>query len=209
MKPARLRLFVVTLSLALALAACASAPPSKLITLPAVPSSPAASAGSEGVLVVGRIDLPEYLLSTRVRYRTADGALAEWPATLWAERIESGVRREWAAALAQQLPAWTVCLVDCSGLRPRVTVGVAFLRLDYLRPQRRLVADVRVDLRGDCGAAARTFARPYDIASTGDDALAQAAATRELLDRVAVDVAARATHCVAANPLNPRSVSHE
>lgn len=148
------------------LAGCA-APPTRWLALPMLPAAshdaaagaaanvepPAPAAGpathmatraaSDRTLSVRRVVLPEYLQATGVRYRTDGALLDEWPDTLWAERLEVAASRRLADALRRELPGWTICEGVCPGAALGPAVLVEFSALDYLRPQRRLEAQVR------------------------------------------------------------------
>ncbi|MDM0116373.1 ABC-type transport auxiliary lipoprotein family protein [Variovorax sp. J22R133] len=130
------------------LAGCASGPALLLVTLPSI-ESPAASAASTaappGLLLVRRLDIPEYLMVQRMRYRsTDDSTLAEWPHAMWAERIEVGITREFKNALRQRLPGWQVCEANCGERGPVLALQV--MRIDFVRSERRLYAAVRLSL---------------------------------------------------------------
>lgn len=201
--------FAAALAAAL-LAACAvsSSPAPVLLTLPpatgplagnASPPSVAGAAGTQPLLAVRRVKIPEYLVARRVRYRTDASTLAEWPNTYWAERIEVGVSREFVAALRQQLPGWTLCDTHCGDQLPALTLQVDLEPLDYLRSARQLQAQARLTLSGT-GAAPKvlaTQAQAYEIASDADTPQAQAQAMAELIRKVA---AASAALIRAANP---------
>lgn len=134
------------LSAALLLAACASGGRPQLLTLPSAPApvppaAAAATATPARVLVLRRVELPEYLLSRHLRYRADAATLGEWPGAVWAERIEVGVTRELAAALRARLPGWTVCDGACADGTPGdLVLRVGFAPLDVQRATRRLQA---------------------------------------------------------------------
>lgn len=180
-----------------ALAGCASSPPSVLLALPAA-VAPATAVrqvtSAMPVLAIGRLDLPEYLVSKRVRYKVDATTVGEWPETFWAERIEVGATREFVAALQRQLPAWRVCDANCSELLPAAALQVAVIEMDYLRSAARLHGKVRITVGAGGGSGAskemRGEERVYDVAANGDTAQAQAQAVTELLRRIAVDAAA-------------------
>ena len=194
--------FAAALTVAL-LAACAVSPSPApvLLTLPpaagplagtASPPSAPSSPGAPPLLAVRRVKIPEYLVARRVRYRTDASTLAEWPNTYWAERIEIGVSREFASALRQQLPGWTLCDTDCGDQLPALTLQVDLEPLDYLRSAHQLQARARITL-SDAGVtpkALRTQELAYEIASNGDTAQAQAQAMAELIRQVAAAAAA-------------------
>ncbi len=193
--------FVLAAAMALLITACASAPeaPPTLLTLPGGAAVPAAPATGEGrTLVVARLDIPEYLVSRRVRYRTDSSTLAEWPHTFWAERIEVGMSREFTSALRARLPGWRLCESQCSEWGPVASLRVVVDRLDYSRPDKRLRASARVLATATAtakatGAAPRAsglLRRDYELAAGADTPQAQAQAYAELLDRLAADAVA-------------------
>ena len=142
-------------------------------------------------LAVRRVTLPEYLVSRRVRYRADAATLAEWPNTYWAERIEIGVAREFAAALRQQLPGWAVCDVNCGDAAPQLSLEVDLLAMDYLRGSQTLRARARITVRSRAnGAAAPSRQAPaeelaIDLPVGADTAQAHAQAIAELIQQVA------------------------
>jgi len=181
-------------ALAASLAACASAPPPMLLTLPPAvsPAAAVAAPGTPRVLAVGRPEIPEYLVARRVRYRAEASTLGEWPDAFWAERIEVGVAREFNAALRERLPGWRLCEANCSEQSPAASLQVMLTRMDYVRGERRLKANARIMLwstervprllqGGEFG---------YDIGGDADTPQSQAATVTELLRRVAADAAA-------------------
>lgn len=182
----------------LALAGCASAPPSILLSLPAV-SAPEAAVRTVNpampVLAVGRLEVPEYLVSRRVRYKVDSSTVGEWPETYWAERIEVGISREFNAALQKRLPDWRICEANCTPLGATTALQVAIVQLDYLRGEKRLAAKVRLTLE-DTGVARQVLRgeeRAYQVTANGDSAQAEAQAITDLLRKVAGDAATLAT----------------
>jgi uncharacterized lipoprotein YmbA len=176
------------------LAACASSTPAPvLLTLPpalATPPAPAigptASAPSP-VLAVRRLNLPEYLVARRVRFRADASTLAEWPNTYWAERIEIGMSREFVTALRQQLPGWTLCDGQCGDQTPAFSLQIDFAPLDFVRATQKLQARARMSVT-DGGAppkVLRTAEAGFDIAAGADTAQAQAQAMAELVRQAA------------------------
>lgn len=196
-----MKIFYATLgALALTLAGCASAPPSILLSLPAASSPPTGAAVrtvdlAMPVLAVGRLELPEYLVSRRVRYKIDASTVGEWPETYWAERVEVGISREFNAALQQQLPGWRICDANCTPQGAATALQVAVVQLDYVRSERRLVGKVRLTLEDTSVAhtVLRGEERAYQVAASGDTAQAQARAMTELLQQVARDAAALAS----------------
>ena len=176
----------------LGLAGCASTPAPTLLTLPSVSVPITAPAPAAPVLALARLDVPEYLVSRRVRYRTDNSTLAEWPDTYWAERIEVGMSREFVASLRARLPAWRVCDANCAELGPAAALRVVLDRVDYQRGERMLRASVRI-IVSSADRAPRAIAdqeRVYEIAAASDGPQAQARAYADLLSRVATDAAA-------------------
>ena len=177
------------------LAACASPSPAPvLLTLPpaaigtAMPAMPAASAP---VLAVRRVNIPEYLVARRVRYRSDSSTLAEWPNTYWAERIEIGVSREFVSALRQQLPGWSMCDTNCGDQVPTLSLQVDLVPMDYLRSAQKLQARARITLSGPgpVPQVLQTQEVPYELNAAGDTAQAQAQAIADLIRRVAAAAA--------------------
>lgn len=198
------------LSLSAVLWGCASAPPSaRLLALPtlgepaagtsaaAVVLPPGAATGDRPVLVVRRVQLPEYLLARRVRYRDADTTVDDWPGTFWAERIEVGMTRELAGELRARLPGWTLCNTACNtngdggsaSSQPRThALRLEFAPLDYRRDRRELTAVVRGGLEAPDGAPLQRLERRYVLQAGADTPQAHAQVLGELLRRVAADV---------------------
>ena len=178
------------------LAACASPSPAPvLLTLPPAAAPAAAAAPSPGasapLLAVRRVNLPEYLVARRVRYRAEASTLAEWPNTFWAERIEIGVSREFVAALRQQLPGWALCDSACGDQMPTLGLQVDLVPLDYLRDAKKLQARARITVTG-AGASPRTLqtqAVAYELPASADTPQAQAQAMAALIQQVAASAA--------------------
>ena len=193
------------------LAACASSSLAPvLLTLPPAGVSVVGSVGSVGsvaapvggpsaasampsvrLLAVRRVNIPEYLVARRVRYRADASTLAEWPNTYWAERIEVGVSREFVSALRQQLPAWTMCDLNCADQVPALTVQVDLLPMDYLRSAQKLQAGARITLSGPgvSPKVIRTVELAYDLPASADTAQAQAQTMATLIQQVAAAAA--------------------
>jgi uncharacterized lipoprotein YmbA len=186
------------------LAACASPTPAPvLLTLPPAATSAAApapaAAASAPVLAVRRVNIPEYMVARRVRYRADASTLAEWPNTYWAERIEIGVSREFVSALRQQLPGWTLCDTNCGDRTAALSLQVDLVPMDYLRASQRLQARARITV-SEGGAVPRelnTQEQRYELPGVADNAQAQAQAIAELVRQVA---AAAAPLVLAARP---------
>jgi uncharacterized lipoprotein YmbA len=182
--------------LASLLAACASPSPAPvLLTLPPAVLSPIAATPDAGasapLLAVRRVNIPEYLVARRVRYRADASTLAEWPNTYWAERIEIGVSREFVAALRQQLPGWALCDTNCGEQSPALSLQVDLLPLDYLRGTQKLQARARITVSG-AGAAPKTLQTQelaYELPASADTPQAQAQAMAALLQQVAASAA--------------------
>lgn len=182
-------------ALAAVVAGCASPSPAPvLLTLPpvamATSASPSPGAPADGpLLAVRRVNIPEYLVARRVRYRADAATLAEWPNTYWAERIEIGVSREFVSALRQQLPAWTLCDTNCGDQVPALTLQVNLVPMDYLRSTQTLQARARITLSG-AGVPAKvldTKELSVNIPATADTAQGHAQAISTLLEKVAAE----------------------
>jgi uncharacterized lipoprotein YmbA len=177
------------------LAACASPSPAPvLLTLPpavTVVTVPPAAAASAPLLAVRRVNIPEYLVARRVRYRADASTLAEWPNTYWAERVEIGVSREFVSALRQQLPGWALCDTNCGDQAAALSLQVDLVPMDYLRASRKLQARARITLSS--GAAVpkvlQTQELPYELTGTTDSAQAHAQLVAELIRQVAAAAA--------------------
>ena len=198
------KLWLAPALLAGVLAACASSqvPAPVLLTLPpaaVVSAAPAGPAASAPLLAVRRVNIPEYLVARRVRYRADASTLAEWPNTYWAERIEIGVSREFVSALRQQLPGWSLCDTNCGDLAPALTLQVDLVPMDYLRNAQKLQARARITLSGAGGSPKplQTQELAYDIPANADTAQAHAQTVATLIQQVA---AAAAPLIRAANP---------
>ncbi len=192
----------------LALAGCASTPAPVLLTLPAAIASstlPVPPIGvltdASPVLALARIDAPEYIVSRRVRYRTDDSTLAEWPDTYWAERIEVSLSREFVAAMRDRLPNWRVCDANCSELSPALNLRVVLNRMDYTRSEKLLRANVRIILSTPdrLPRVLQDQERNYEIATGADNAQAQAKSYADLLSRVAADASGLIALPIAAS----------
>jgi len=174
------------------LAACASPSTAPvLMTLPSVAApangtAPAAPA-SAPLLAVRRVNIPEYLVSRRVRYRADASTLAEWPNTFWAERIEIGVSREFVSALRQQLPGWALCDTNCGDAAPVLSLQVDLVPMDFVRSAGRLQARARIVVSTGSvpPRALKTLESNYDLPASGDTAQAHALAIGELIRQVA------------------------
>ncbi len=171
---------------------CASPSPAPvLLTLPPT-ATPAASAApgtpaSAPLLAVRRINIPEYLVARRVRYRADASTLAEWPNTFWAERIEIGVSREFVSALRQQLPGWALCDTNCGDAVPALSVQVDLVPMDFVRSAGRLQARARISVSTGIVPARelKTLESSYELPASGDTAQAHAHAISELIRQVA------------------------
>lgn len=171
---------------------CASPSPAPvLLTLPPA-ATPAAGAApgtpaSAPLLAVRRVNIPEYLVARRVRYRADASTLAEWPNTFWAERIEIGVSREFVSALRQRLPGWALCDTNCGDAVPALSLQVDLVPMDFARNAGRLQARARIVLSsgGVPPRELKTQELSYDLPAGGDTAQAHARAISELLREVA------------------------
>ena len=184
----------VPIALIALLAACAAPTPAPvLLTLPAGVAAAVApaSAASMPLVAVRRVNIPEYLVARRVRYRADPATLAEWPNTYWAERIEIGVSREFFSALRQQLPGAPLCDASCGDLDPAMSLQVDLVPMDYQRASQTLSAHAHITL-SRTGMPVKVLATrdvDYEIAAGGDSAQAHAQAISALIQRVAADTA--------------------
>jgi uncharacterized lipoprotein YmbA len=131
--------------------------------------------------------LPEYLLSRRVRYRADASLLAEWPDTVWAERIEVAASRELLTSLRDALPGWTVCEPGCAGSPPGarvVSLRIELLSMDFVRSTGRLQSRALLTLES-AGQPPRQMAVDRDIVAGADTPQAHAQAIAELLQGLA------------------------
>jgi uncharacterized lipoprotein YmbA len=187
-----LKAAATSLLLAGLLTACASPSPAPvLLTLPpaATPLANAApvTPASAPLLAVRRVNIPEYLVARRVRYRAGASTLAEWPNTFWAERIEIGVSREFVSALRQQLPGWALCDTNCGDAVPALSLQIDLVPMDYVRGAGRLQARARIVLSSGSvpPRELKTHELSYDLPAGGDTAQAHAKAISELIRQVA------------------------
>jgi uncharacterized lipoprotein YmbA len=140
---------------------------------------------------VRRVNIPEYLVARRVRYRADPSTLAEWPNTYWAERIEIGVSREFVSALRHQLPGWSICETNCGDVVPALTLQVDLVPMDYSRSTQKLHAHARVTLSaGAAPTVLKMQETTYDLTGNGDNAQSQAQTMAEVVQRVAAVAAA-------------------
>ena len=182
--------------LAALLAACASSSPTPvLLTLPpamgAIDAAAPAAPASSPLLAVRRVDIPEYLVARRVRYRADAATLAEWPNTYWAERIEIGISREFVSALRQQMPGWVMCDTNCGDQVPALSLQVNLVPMDYLRGAQKLQARARITISG-AGLPAKvldTKEVSIDIPASGDTPQSHAKAISTLIEKVAAEAA--------------------
>lgn len=206
---------LLVIAAAMLLGACGSKPPMRWVALPLPTAAPTAGpavstfgtgAGSSStpVLTVRRIDVPEYLQSSSVRYRERDSVLAEWPDVRWADRVEVGLTEHLLMRLRQRLPGWMVCDRQCPASSDALTAHVALAPLDYVRPARELQAQARWQLSwrdrsAPAGAADRHLPmmqhsqqamRAFALPVSRDDAEGQAQAMGRLLDELAAEMAA-------------------
>jgi uncharacterized lipoprotein YmbA len=185
-----LALFLV----ATVLAGCASTPPPTLLALaPIEAAKPATTplASPPNLLAVRRPQVPEYLLAQRVRYRSGDSTLAEWPNTYWAERLEISVARGFEDALRQRLPGWQICEVNCSERSPTLALQVRLTRMDYVRNEQKLVGGAQLSLWSTekPPRLLHTEEHAYSIDGDADTPQSHARTVSAFLDRVAADAA--------------------
>ena len=197
------RFLSTSLPAAALLCGCAISPtpPPVLLTMPSMLSAPTVATsipGAQGspatglpgtapLLAIRRVDIPEYMVARRVRYRTDASTLAEWPNTYWAERIEIGVSRAFGAALRQELPGWALCDTTCGDQRPTLALQVEFSPMDYLRSARQLQARARITISSTDTSprVLRTEDLSFELTADADTPQAQSQAIASLIQKVA------------------------
>lgn len=202
-------LFGAILSSVLALASCASTAPTTLISLPSTSATSVTTVlvinPAMPVLAVSRVNVPEYIVSRRVRYKVDSSTIGEWPETYWAERIEVSMSNEFNAALQRRMPEWRICEANCTPQAPVVSLQVGITQLDYVRSEKRLYGAAKFIIE-DANSARRVLRgeeRQYQITATGDSPQAQAQAVSEFLKKLASDAARLATVPPAAINAQP------
>ena len=197
------RFLATCLPTAALLCSCATSPPPSplLLTLPSAPivaklmpgaqrlpdAGPPTTVATAPLLAIRRVDIPEYMVARRVRYRTDTSTLAEWPNTYWAERIEIGVSRAFSAALRQELPDWALCDTTCGDQRPTLALQVEFSSMDYLRSARQLQARARITISSTDATprVLRTEDLSFELTADADTPQAQSQAIASLIQKVA------------------------
>lgn len=200
------RFLATCLPTAALLCSCATSPPPSplLLTLPSAPIVAKLMPGAQRLpdagspttvataplLAIRRVDIPEYMVARRVRYRTDTSTLAEWPNTYWAERIEIGVSRAFSAALRQELPDWALCDTTCGDQRPTLALQVEFSSMDYLRSARQLQARARITISSTDATprVLRTENLSFELTADADTPQAQAQAIASLIQKVGAAV---------------------
>jgi uncharacterized lipoprotein YmbA len=192
-----------------ALAGCASTAPSTLLSLPSTSATSATTVlainSTMPVLAVSRLNVPEYLVSRRVRYKIDSSTVGEWPETYWAERIEVSMSNEFNAALQRRMPDWRICEANCTPYAPVVALQVGITQLDYVRSEKRLYGTAKFTIEDVSSArpVLRGEERQYRITATGDSPQAQAQAISDFLKKLASDAARFATVTSAAINAQP------
>jgi uncharacterized lipoprotein YmbA len=192
-----------------ALAGCASTAPSTLLSLPSTSATSATTVlainSTMPVLAVSRLNVPEYLVSRRVRYKIDSSTVGEWPETYWAERIEVSMSNEFNAALQRRMPDWRICEANCTPYAPVVALQVGITQLDYVRSEKRLYGTAKFTIEDVSSArpVLRGEERQYRITATGDSPQAQAQAISDFLKKLAGDAARFATVNSAAINAQP------
>ncbi len=184
------------------LGGCSSPPARQWLSLP-LPKPPALASAEKmakqlasapaatPVLVVRRIGIPEYLQTDKVRYRQADTLLAQWPHTVWAERLELGLTDHLVMRLRLALPGWTVCERSCPALGTSITLNVDFAPLDHVRADGVLQAQAHWLLSGGRGAQNTTLGTTTDAVPVHPDSPeGQATALAQVLEHLAGNIAA-------------------
>jgi uncharacterized lipoprotein YmbA len=177
-------------------AGCASSTPAPvLLNLPPAGGPVAANApaapASAPLLAVRRVEIPEYLIARRVRYRADAATLAEWPNTYWAERIEMGVSREFVSALRRQLPGWPICDANCGDQGAALNLVVTITPMDFVRSSRALQSRARITVgpSNAVGSSTATQELALDTPADADTAQGHAQAISTLLQKLAAEAA--------------------
>jgi uncharacterized lipoprotein YmbA len=202
------------------LTGCASSPAARLLSLPlptqatpgeadaALPHEatmpPCGQPATSRVLSVRRINIPEYLQTSKVRFRQADSVMGEWPNTAWAERLEVGLSDHLIMRLRLALPGWTVCDRSCPSAASAASASILTLDLaplDYVRAQNQLRAEARWQLdapsdKGHPGRHMTRSSRAIAIPVQPDSAPGHAAALGKVLDELTQDIAPVVRLCV-------------
>jgi uncharacterized protein len=175
----------------LILAACASAPVN-LVALPSAPAAPAGTPSEGGTVLVREVRVPAYLDGFPVVVARNGSALVVSRDTEWAERLSLGATRVLRDALSERLGASRV-LIAGDGRIPDVDLTVEFLALD---PQ---PGALRLDARWVFSCSARRGGRAgrtqLEVPMGAATPEAAAAATSNALARLADVLAAVPTEC--------------
>lgn len=177
---------------------CANAPDPQLLSLP-LPAHlailPDSQADQTSMLVLRRVNVPEYLQTPRVRYRAADSVLADWPQFVWAERLESGLTDHLLIRLRMRLPGWVVCERACPTGKTAYVLAMDLSPLDQVRAAGELRAQAHWQIvwRGDSSGTVREGMRSLALPTVADSAQGQAEALGRMLDVLAQDIAGQIT----------------
>lgn len=196
-----------SIALCAALAGCASAPPERswlslpldasLSATPAPTSPPASSVAAASAarttpqIRLQRVQIPEYLQSTRVRYRDSAATLAEWPGVRWAERLEIGLTRHLGLQLAGLGQVGWICADPCNTVPAGGSVQLNYVVLDHDRPAALLHALAQWTLMPPPGStvAPRQGQLRWSEAVLEDTPAGQAAAMARVNAAIARDIA--------------------
>lgn len=194
---------VACVALCVALVGCASAPPDRRwLSLPLDASLPAATASSVSAasdaraipqIRLQRVQIPEYLQSNRVRFRTSAATLAEWPGVRWAERLEIGLTRHLGLQLEGPGQAGWLCAEPCSTVPAGGSLQLNYVVLDHDRPAARLHALAQWILTPPPGSASTPRQGQWrgSEAVLEDSPAGQAAALARVNAAIARDIAQR------------------
>lgn len=180
------------LALLAMLAACAGAPPPRLVLLSNNVAVPAAGRAERPLLVVRSVVLPEYLDRRALIYRSSDAELKRFADVIWAERPGESVTRWVALQLAADLPDYEVEAFTINGDKsPALVLNID---LQSFEPDASSGAGITLRLRGNwhlSGTAVGDGQLSDDVPMNALDAPATVAAMRSALT-VSIDgVAAR------------------
>ncbi len=180
-----------------------------LLSLPTVAASWAAAPASDAgggagaasrkanarLIVVRRVQIPEYLQSVHVRFRDSAQSLSEWPAARWAERPEVSLTRHLTQTLNTVLPAGSACDTNCVGAPSALSLNVSYQALDAVREAHRLDAQISWWLTPASGGEAIGGMHQLNLSEPlGDDTPAgQADAMARVNAQLARQIAAQIT----------------
>jgi uncharacterized lipoprotein YmbA len=198
-KPSRWCAALAACCIGLLFVGCASTPDPQLLSLP-LPAEQAGTPDAQtgqatSMLVLRRVNIPEYMQTPRVRYRADNSVLANWPHVVWAERLESSLTDHLLIRLRARLPGWTVCERACPASKAAYVLAMDLSPLDQVRApgELRTQAHWQITWRGDSSGASHDGMRTLALPTPSDSAQGQAEAMARMLDVLAQDIARQIT----------------